>query len=529
MDTFFRFDLINFGVLFVFVLNTIFGLVVLSRDTKNWTNRWFFAFTITITGWCLSMVLYRGFSDIGTVTMCARLLYVSAVLIPLMLIYFGETFPAAENGLKMWQKFILPLPTLALIIASLVPGGLIQFITLVPGGENVINFNFPVELCYVFYISAYFLYFFLILNRKFSYAYTDGVLHQQLFYIFLGTFLSATIGVVSNLLLLMLGNFSYNWLGQVGLIFMITLITFAILRYHLFNAKVISVELVVGSIWMFVVIRIYFATNPADQIINIAFLVVMIIIGVMLIGSVRKEVALRENLETANAGQTNLIHIMNHQIKGYLGKDKNIFAELLTDDYGAMPEAAKALLAQGLADTDAGVKYVTDILRGASAESGTLPYDMQPIDFKGIVLAGIENEKDTIAKKGLVLAADIADADYHTKGDAVQLAEAVRNLIENALYYTPSGKISVSLGLAKGMIRFAVTDTGVGVKSEDASKLFKAGGVSADSIKVNVKSSGYGLAFVKGVAEAHHGKVGFHSAGAGRGSTFFMELPIIRA
>jgi len=66
----------------------------------------------------------------------------------------------------------------------------------------------------------------------------------------------------------------------------------------------------------------------------------------------------------------------------------------------------------------------------------------------------------------------------------------------------------------------------VGVKEEDKSKLFKAGGVGSDSIKINTNSSGYGLAFVKGVIENHKGKVWFESEGAGKGATFFIELPV---
>ena len=75
-------------------------------------------------------------------------------------------------------------------------------------------------------------------------------------------------------------------------------------------------------------------------------------------------------------------------------------------------------------------------------------------------------------------------------------------------------------------ILFSVKDTGVGVKEDDRQKLFKTGGVGKDSLKVNVRSSGYGLAFIKGVIEKHNGRVWFESAGAGKGSTFFVELPI---
>ncbi len=524
---FFKFDIINFAILLVFVVNTVFGLIVYGRDRKNATNKSFFLFTLTVTGWCLGMVLYRGFNDVALATLFCRLLYVSAVLIPLSLIYFAINFPEPVSSVKKWQKYLLPIPTIVLIVFSLLPNhGLIESISFVSGGESIIHFNFILELVYVSYISIYFLYYFLILGNKFSYSFTDGVLHQRLFYIMVGTALSSTIGIVSNLLLVMLGIFTFNWLGQVGLIFMITLITFAVLKYHLFDARIISAELLVGFLWLFILFRIFFSVSASDQIINIAFLFVTMIAGFFLIESVKKEVELRDQLQIANEGQTNLIHIMNHQIKGYLTIHKNIFAELLTNDYGKIPKSAREIIEKGMESADKGTVYVTNILRGASAQNGVIPYDTQDIDFKGIVLEKINSLKEAIEKKGLNLEINIIDGNYQMTGDGMQLAEAVRNLIENSMNYTIYGQINIRLEKLNNKILFSVKDTGIGIRASDKDKIFKAGGVSSDSIKINVNSSGYGLVFVKGVIEKHSGKIWFESMGRNKGTVFFIELPV---
>jgi signal transduction histidine kinase len=65
----------------------------------------------------------------------------------------------------------------------------------------------------------------------------------------------------------------------------------------------------------------------------------------------------------------------------------------------------------------------------------------------------------------------------------------------------------------------------VGISDEDKPKLFKSGGRGTDSLKININSTGYGLAFVKGVVEAHKGRVWAESEGPGKGSVFYMELP----
>jgi signal transduction histidine kinase len=69
-------------------------------------------------------------------------------------------------------------------------------------------------------------------------------------------------------------------------------------------------------------------------------------------------------------------------------------------------------------------------------------------------------------------------------------------------------------------------DTGVGITPEDMKRLFTEGGHGAESIKVNVHSTGYGLYIAKQIAEAHGGAIRAESEGKGKGSRFIVELPL---
>jgi signal transduction histidine kinase len=258
-----------------------------------------------------------------------------------------------------------------------------------------------------------------------------------------------------------------------------------------------------------------------------------LIFSILLLKGVLREVEQREKIEglaeqlrIANAGQVNLMHIMNHQIKGRLGNMRNIFAELMTDDYGVVPPEAKPLLEKGLDEAELGVNYVQGVLKGMSAETGKLPYEMKTMDFKDMVTKVVDAHKEKAAKKGLTMDTDYVPGSYTIVGDATQLSEAIKNLVDNAIAYSPSGKVEVHLFRKANTITFTVKDTGVGISEEDKKNLFKAGGRGKDSIKINVNSTGYGLAFVKGVVEAHKGKVWADSEGAGKGSTFTVEIPV---
>ena len=236
---------------------------------------------------------------------------------------------------------------------------------------------------------------------------------------------------------------------------------------------------------------------------------------------------LNHELEIANEGQTNLIHIINHQIKGYLAKSRNIFSELLTEpEYGPIPESAKPILEEGFKSLTEGVDFVQDFLAASDIEKGTFVYDMQPTDFKTTVIAVAEKQREVAKDKGLSFDLTIAPGDYNMKGDASQLGQAVRNLIDNSIKYTPKGTINLRLTTDNNKILLEIKDTGVGISDELKPRLFTKGGKGKDSLKINVNSTGFGLSFVKGVVEVHKGRVWADSAGPNQGSTFYLELPV---
>lgn len=111
------------------------------------------------------------------------------------------------------------------------------------------------------------------------------------------------------------------------------------------------------------------------------------------------------------------------------------------------------------------------------------------------------------------------------EGDADQLAHAVQNLVDNAIKYTPKGTVAVRLERTGTMIRLAIKDSGIGISDKDREHIFTEGGRGAQSQRINADSTGYGLYIVKGIIEAHGGRVWYESEGIDKGTTFFVEVP----
>jgi len=330
--------------------------------------------------------------------------------------------------------------------------------------------------------------------------------------------------------------------GMFGVDVFIIYLNVLVVRFGEFNVKLIATQALVVGLIALTASQLFTAETGASRTISLVTLIAVCFFGYFLVKSVKREIKSKEHaealaqkldrsahaLQVANDGQKNLIHIMNHQIKGHLGVARNIFAELLqSDDYGAMPEASKPLLTKGLESMVAGVDYVQSVLMGSSAADGTLRYDMKPMDVKAISLHLVAQQKEIVEKAGFFFEANIEDGDYSIVGDATQLEEAFKNLITNAIKYnTPHGSIAVALTMKPGKIIFSVKDSGIGISDEDKPRLFKPGGRGKNSIQYNTDSSGFGLAFVKGVAETHKGVVSYKSNSPEKGTTFFVELPV---
>ena len=221
-----------------------------------------------------------------------------------------------------------------------------------------------------------------------------------------------------------------------------------------------------------------------------------------------------------------LVHLITHKVKGSFTHSKYIFAEMLEGTFGAITPELEKMAKNGLETDNNGIATVDLILNADNLTHGTIKYVMQPFDLKGAVEAVIATKKDPIETKGLKLETDIKDGDYHMNGDETWLKESINNLVENSLRYTKEGTIIVGLEKKDNNILFSVKDTGVGITDEDKKNLFTEGGRGANSVKVNVDSTGYGLYTVKMVVEAHKGRVWGESEGPGKGSQFYIELPV---
>ena len=111
------------------------------------------------------------------------------------------------------------------------------------------------------------------------------------------------------------------------------------------------------------------------------------------------------------------------------------------------------------------------------------------------------------------------------EADRALLQQAIYNLVENAIKYTPTnGQVRVKLRPQTNNLVIEVHDTGIGIAPLDLPRLFERFYRSSRREAINQRGTGLGLAIVKSIAERHHGKVTVDSQ-LGKGSVFFLEFP----
>lgn len=325
--------------------------------------------------------------------------------------------------------------------------------------------------------------------------------------------------------------FEYEQLGFIGLaIFLITLV-FTVVKFELFNIKLISTQALVWSVSILVGSQLFFVDTVVNTVLISITLLLSLVLGFMIIRSVKNEIVLREKLETANKQQTNLLHFISHQVKGFFTKSRNAFSGLLEGDYGPIPETARYIIQEGFDSDNRGVETVQQILNAANLKTGQTTYVVSETNLVNVVKDIILSLKPASDKKYLAINFNPPVQNLIMKLDTYQITQALKNLIDNSIKYTPSGKIDITLevqekDVANKKVVIKVSDTGVGISAEDMPKLFSEGGRGKESIKVNVDSTGYGLYIVKNIIEAHGGSVAAHSDGVGKGSVFTVVLPM---
>lgn len=152
--------------------------------------------------------------------------------------------------------------------------------------------------------------------------------------------------------------------------------------------------------------------------------------------------------------------------------------------------------------------------------------ERKPCHLGTILVEAVDSMRARATAKGLTLRLDSSERAPVVAGDAALLRQAVTNLVDNAIKYTPSGgEVKVSLSVRDRQVVILVADTGLGIAPDDQVRLFEKFYRVKRRETAGIKGTGLGLAIVKSIVERHGGKVWVDSE-LEKGSVFHIGLPL---
>lgn len=231
----------------------------------------------------------------------------------------------------------------------------------------------------------------------------------------------------------------------------------------------------------------------------------------------------KEELLTLNTVKDRLFSIISHDLRSPLA---NLEAILRLMESGDLSNEEVMMLSSQLTHNLQETSYMLDNLLqwSKSQMRGILP-KKELINVPELCreVAGFFNSQAD--KKAIDIRVSKADV-LTTMADKEMIKLVIRNLVANAIKFSPSGgKIGIGVNMEKGMIFVSVTDSGIGMSEEILKTLFTLEGIIATGTQ-NEKGTGLGLLLCKDFIELNEGRIWVESQ-IGKGSTFIFNLPVI--
>jgi len=227
--------------------------------------------------------------------------------------------------------------------------------------------------------------------------------------------------------------------------------------------------------------------------------------------------------EAASLAKSQFLATMSHELRtplnGVLGMAQALSADRLTRDQRDRVKIIRR-------SSESLLSVLNDLLDLSRVETGALMLEMAEFDLEHLVRGVVAAHQPLAATKGLGFAFEIeADAAGRYVGDSARIRRILYSLCDNAVKFTPTGGVTLSVGREAVGVVFRVTDTGVGIAKDDVEHLFE-GFFQADStLTRRYDGAGIGLAICRQLTSLMGGAIEAASE-LGNGSTFTLRLPL---
>lgn len=213
---------------------------------------------------------------------------------------------------------------------------------------------------------------------------------------------------------------------------------------------------------------------------------------------------------------SNVSHEFKNPLNSILGN-----VDLVLDDADSLPRQVAQRLLVVQRNAERLLDLVADLTASAST---TLNVHPKRTDLASLVETSLGSAQALAQRSHVEIAADVPSPLW-AYADPLRIGQVLDNLVSNAIKYSPDGgKVSISADADRQWVRLSITDTGMGMSSEDAARAFNRFFRAETARKAAIPGAGLGLSITRMIVERHGGTIACES-GEGQGSTFTVTLP----
>lgn len=252
----------NIVLMLLTLFNLFLGILVLKKSPKNSINISYFLFAFGISAWTITNAIFQITNNYLISYIICILAYYAGALIALPFFYFTLVFPAGFSNLKKHHKWLVVMWAILWFIIISFPDITLKGVALDGPVKSLIT---GPGLIFHF-VSIAILMFAGITNLLIKYTKVKGFLKWQIRYVLIGVFTMTIFGILFNLILPILNNYSFVWLGPIFSSFVLITTAYAIVRYHLMDIYfIIRLGTIYTILFAFVAVIYTFLCDFIDQ------------------------------------------------------------------------------------------------------------------------------------------------------------------------------------------------------------------------------------------------------------------------
>lgn len=224
-----------------------------------------------------------------------------------------------------------------------------------------------------------------------------------------------------------------------------------------------------------------------------------------------------------NQTMTDFLSVATHELKAPMTVIKGYVSTVIDGDYGAIADKIQEPLRMVMEQTERLNSMVLDLLNVSRIEQGRISFDMQQVDVSKTVDLLVEQYTKIAQEKGLTIVYEKPEQPVMLFADAGRVQEIITNLVDNAVKYSQKGTVIVRHEFKGNMVATKVRDTGIGMSSEERSRLFQRFYRVKNEQTKTISGTGLGLWIIKQYIEKMGGSIEVDSL-PGEGSEFTVWL-----